>query len=63
MKMSEVLTLAEAMVRLRDLKATYNRTEDKEGNPLSESVLSFNHSIQERIQRIIDTLTTLVDGE
>ena len=63
MKMSEVMTLAEAMVRLRDLKASYERTEDKDGNPLSESVLAFNASIQKRIQRIIDTLNSLVDGE
>lgn len=63
MKTSEILTLAEALVRLRDLRSTYERTTDREGNPLSDSVISFNRSIQERIQRIIDTLNRLVDGE
>ena len=63
MKMSQIMVLAEALVRLRDLKASYTRTTDKDGNPLSESVLSFNRSIQERIQRIVDTLNSLVDGE
>jgi hypothetical protein len=55
--------LDRVVIRLEDLRENYTRETDKAGNPLSDSVLSFNESIRKRIDRIIEAIDAVMDED
>jgi len=63
MNRKQIRQLDRCVVRLEDLQHTFSRELDRDGKPLSESIVSFNRSTVDRIQRIIDALDAIADED